>query len=235
MNPEDIADNDKGNELIFRIHEVFDSICGEINGFDGIGQLSTFIRFQGCNLKCRWCDTIKANHNNILPTASFEQLIASAIQQHVTITGGEPFLHDIVALANKLNKTRFVTIETNGSQLRPSELAEDIVIIMDYKLPSSQMTDQMNMSAFQSLIECDWIKFVCADIQDFQWALNFLDSNESGILSTKNIAFSPMMDEPQDDWVTVLLDEVLEATTLKAYTNYTFHYSVQLHKIIGVR
>jgi 7-carboxy-7-deazaguanine synthase len=223
------------SELVYKVHEVFDSICGEINGFDGIGQFSTFIRLQGCNLKCRWCDTIKANHNNMPASASFDQLVEAAVQRHVTITGGEPFLHDIVTLANEINKTRYVTIETNGSQLRPEELSKDIVCVMDYKLPSSQMSEHMNMSAFQSLLSTDWIKFVCADQQDFEWALNFLNSNESGVLQTSKIAFSPMMDDPMDDWVTILLEEVLSAATLEVYRDYTFHYSVQLHKIIGAR
>ena len=34
--------------------EVFSSIQGE--GLQ-IGQMQSFVRFQGCSLRCRWCDT----------------------------------------------------------------------------------------------------------------------------------------------------------------------------------
>ena len=39
---------------MFNIVEKFLSIDGE---GPSIGELATFIRFQGCNLRCSWCDT----------------------------------------------------------------------------------------------------------------------------------------------------------------------------------
>ena len=39
---------------MFNIIEKFLSINGE---GPASGELSTFIRFKGCNLRCRWCDT----------------------------------------------------------------------------------------------------------------------------------------------------------------------------------
>jgi len=37
------------------VQALFDSIDGECNGFLGAGQLTTFIRLKGCNLKCDYC------------------------------------------------------------------------------------------------------------------------------------------------------------------------------------
>ena len=40
---------------MFNIIEKFVSIDGE---GPTAGELATFIRFQGCNLRCSWCDTL---------------------------------------------------------------------------------------------------------------------------------------------------------------------------------
>jgi len=42
------------------LYQIFQSIDGEFNGFKGAGQLATFIRLSGCNLRCKWCDTAYA-------------------------------------------------------------------------------------------------------------------------------------------------------------------------------
>ena len=39
---------------MFNIVEKFLSVDGE---GPSSGELATFIRFQGCNLRCSWCDT----------------------------------------------------------------------------------------------------------------------------------------------------------------------------------
>ena len=43
------------------VYSVYNSIDGEVNGFNGIGECTTFIRLKGCNLKCPYCDTQYAN------------------------------------------------------------------------------------------------------------------------------------------------------------------------------
>ena len=42
------------NKAIARVSEIFTSIEGE--GLF-VGKKTLFIRFSGCHLKCRWCDT----------------------------------------------------------------------------------------------------------------------------------------------------------------------------------
>jgi len=41
--------------LRLRVHQIFHSIDGEFNGYNGAGELATFIRLSGCNLRCTWC------------------------------------------------------------------------------------------------------------------------------------------------------------------------------------
>ena len=45
----------------YEIAEIFESINGE--GMKA-GELAVFIRFSGCNLNCRYCDTKWANDAN---------------------------------------------------------------------------------------------------------------------------------------------------------------------------
>lgn len=222
---------------VFSVYECFNSLSGEINGFNGIGQLSTFIRFSGCNLRCRWCDTLYANTSCSANTTR-EQILKMASLFHVTLTGGEPLLQpSIVELANELANTHQVTIETNGTRTRPIELHPSIICVMDYKLPSSQMNDAMETSSFVSLQSSDWVKFVCQDEFDFNHAIDFITHETCG---TKNFAFSPLTTTANQhiitDWQQQLLELLLEYSQLPQFQEiYIFHFSIQVHKLIGVR
>lgn len=122
------------------IGEVFDSIQGE-----GLymGEQQVFVRFYGCNLKCRYCDTVMHRYVEYEPEGLLEEI--KRYQRTATVvsyTGGEPLLHKdflkiMLPLAAKNNFRNY--IETNGTL--PEALAEIIdnvhVIAMDIKLPSS--------------------------------------------------------------------------------------------------
>jgi 7-carboxy-7-deazaguanine synthase len=123
-----------------KISEVFDSIQGE-----GLymGERHVFVRFFGCNLQCRYCDTKLTRYAEFEPDELLDQVKkfqrASGI---ISYTGGEPllqkdFLKEMMPLALKNNFKNY--LETNGTI--PEALAEVIdyvnVIAMDVKLPSS--------------------------------------------------------------------------------------------------
>ena len=40
----------------FHLHTIFSSLQGEGRN---VGRPATFVRFSGCNLACKWCDTHK--------------------------------------------------------------------------------------------------------------------------------------------------------------------------------
>ena len=102
----------------YKVAEKFVSINGEGKR---AGQLAVFVRFAGCNLKCRYCDTMWANE----PDASFdimtdEQILSYILDtkvKNVTLTGGEPLLqNNISGLITLLIENGIrVEIETNGS------------------------------------------------------------------------------------------------------------------------
>ena len=123
-----------------RITEVFDSIQGE-----GIylGEKQLFVRFFGCNLKCKFCDTKLDGFEEYEPQELFEKLRQFRGDFHsISFNGGEPLLQNDF-LKEMLTLTRSEGIknylETNGTL--PEELGTVIdhldIVAMDLKLPSS--------------------------------------------------------------------------------------------------
>ncbi len=123
-----------------KIAEIFESIQGEGLYF---GERQVFVRFFGCNLKCRYCDTKLENFCEMEPAFLLQQLKPCRTRCHfVSFTGGEPllqkdFLKEVLPLARQAGFKNY--LETNGSL--PEALDEVIdkidVVAMDIKLPSS--------------------------------------------------------------------------------------------------
>ena len=63
-----------------RVAEKFISINGEGTR---AGELAVFIRFQGCNLRCSYCDTMWANE----PDCPYEEMSPEEICDYVAGTG----------------------------------------------------------------------------------------------------------------------------------------------------
>ena len=108
----------RGSCLI-KVSEIFHSVQGE-----GLfaGMPSVFIRFSGCNLRCKWCDTPYASWYPEGETQSLDSLVerldAWPNTEHVVLTGGEPFLFPVLTeLVDVLKrKKKVVTIETAGTK-----------------------------------------------------------------------------------------------------------------------
>lgn len=227
----------------YKINEIYDSIDGEFNGFRGMGQPSTFIRLVGCNLNCAWCDT----KYTLLDTGenTQEMTIPTILEKinlpHVTLTGGEPLLQDIEPLVNTLQDYDLVeslTIETNGSimieQYKPQQ-ALSIAYMVDYKLPSSGMSDHNYKDLFSQLMDWDAIKFVCARLEDFYEAVSMIKRYEyiKHPILAPHLIFSPVSVDRQEDWTRELLYMVLKLATDEPCLK--IQYSPQLHKLIGVK
>lgn len=162
-----------------RIIEIFTSLQGE-----GVlmGTPTTFVRFEGCNLDCNWCDTRYARSGGREVTVG--QLIDEIENEDVPflcLTGGEPMLQeDIVELINDLlDSEHHVTIETNGTiplEILPD--SEDLLISMDVKCPSSGMSDRVHRDNMTFLGPRDQLKFIIADRVDYLFAKKVLRENE---------------------------------------------------------
>ena len=151
-----------------KVTEIFHSTAGETRF---IGLPAVFIRLCGCPLRCRWCDTAYAY------TEGEERTVGEVIAQvegfgvgRVVVTGGEPLMqpacHDL--LGALCNKGMQVLLETSGA-LSVQAVDPRVHIIMDYKPPSSGMTDRMLAGNLDLLREKDELKLVVADEADYEF------------------------------------------------------------------
>ena len=180
-----------------RVAEKFISINGEGTR---AGELAVFIRFQGCNLRCSYCDTMWANE----PDCPFEEMSPEEICDYVaetgitncTLTGGEPLLQrDMKQLVRLLiDKCGCrVEIETNGSaNLTPLTMDPQHrpVFTMDYKLPSSGCESAMRRDNFELLGREDTVKFVCGSLEDLERAHEIMQ--EYSLPDQCHVYFSPV-------------------------------------------
>lgn len=211
-----------------RVVEIFKSIDGE-----GIrtGQIVTFIRLAGCNLRCCYCDTKYAFDEKQATEMSVQEILAKVKElecSKITLTGGEPLVHkDVMALLLALGTNGYqINIETNGSvDLIPFIHLRDrydlnMFFTVDYKTIYSKMNSQMNKNSFVYLDrQRDIVKCVVANKEDFDDALKYLD----GLHKQFNIWVSPVFGEVEpSDIVEWVKDTKREDITVQ----------VQLHKVI---
>ncbi len=179
----------------FRLAEIFLSINGEGRC---AGELAVFMRFQGCNLDCSFCDTKWANKEDIAIRFMTTQELVDEVQhigvRNVTLTGGEPLLQSGIAeLITALGALGYrVEIETNGSipldtyavlPFRPC-------FTMDYKLPGSGMESHMHTANFSLLHAKDAVKFVVGSKADLVRAADIIQ--EYSLTARCAVYFSPV-------------------------------------------
>lgn len=156
-----------------KVNNVFTSFDGEVNSFHQ-GRVSTFIRLQGCNLRCSYCDTPQSLDKDGGKTMTIKELAKEAVSKGTnkfTITGGEPFLQPDAVLAlikeiEELNNESLISIETNGTIAVPLEMGPHVNLIVDYKADASSLSQ-----AFEILCATDFVKFPIGDMEQFRNAL----------------------------------------------------------------
>lgn len=207
-----------------KVVEIFKSIEGEGKR---AGLPCTFIRLFGCNLRCKYCDTKygwSSEYADDAEEMSIEQIVEEAVKigvPHITITGGEPLIHDdLFLLLSELAKKNFwVNVETNGTMLPKCHTLSNVFYTMDYKTNASGMSDMMNMKAIQSLLSKDVLKFVVGSIDDCKQAKAIIDA----IKPEASIYFSPVFGEIEPrEIVEFLLNNKM----------YNCNVQIQLHKVI---
>lgn len=188
---------------------MFMGFDGEVN-YMGQGTPSVFIRFAGCNLTCSYCDTKQWQTLQSGVSVSVEEVISKvkalekkylseARFKKVTITGGEPLLQyfEFWKLVKALDRENWrISVETNGSMpiMNPTGKVSSEVDcwVVDYKLPSSGMTEYMMPEiAFGVLTQKDFVKFVIQNKNDlnFAFAIQRLIQDES--CCKARFAYSP--------------------------------------------
>lgn len=214
---------------MFQVVEKFMSIDGE---GPSAGEIATFIRFQGCNLRCAWCDTSYSwkteNTNEFMGAKQIYDYIKENGSTNVTLTGGEPLIQkEIDELLELLSKDKdlIIHIETNGSvDIRPFKkrhTGDNFIYIIDYKLPSSKMTDLMYLQNLNHVEKTDVYKFVIGNRKDLQYAFDIL--KKYNLTDHCQVYFSPVFGK-------IKLEEIVAFMKEKKLNHVRLQ--VQLHKII---
>lgn len=206
-----------------RVCEIFTSIEGE-----GIraGKVCTFVRFVGCNLRCAWCDTVYSydGGKDMTPDQILSEIPGDAAL--VTMTGGEPLLQDASDIGRlvdgMVSRGIEVNFETNGSVDFTPFQRDGVMITADYKLPSSGMSEKMDIDVLKKLRGCDVLKFVVGSEGD----IKEMEEVISALMPVCHVFVSPVfgMMEPARlaDW--------LKGYGLKNRTD--IRLQIQLHKAI---
>lgn len=211
----------------FKVVEKFVSINGEGKLS---GELAVFIRFKGCNLDCSYCDTKWANDKSaeyeVMTSNQIYDFIKETKVRNVTLTGGEPLLQkgidDLLKLLSS-DENLSVEIETNGSvNLKKFKSIKDsIKFTMDYKLPSSNMEDKMDLSNFDYLNRNDVVKFVVGRIEDLDKTKKIID--KYNLTFNTNVYISPVFEK-------IELNKIVDY--MKDNNMNKVKFQIQIHKII---
>ena len=180
----------------YNVNEIFFSIQGEGTR---AGRQCIFVRFQGCLLRCVWCDTPYALDRkeiaNMMTIKQIEKEIAKYPSKFLMLTGGEPLEQEFIYELTQYfcEKGYEVVIETNGQQ-RIDKVDERSVLIMDMKCPDSKMMKKNNYDNLYLLKNKDELKFVIGSRLDFEWSIELINKyNLIGKIDT--ILFSPVFGE----------------------------------------
>jgi len=201
-----------------RINEIFYSIQGESSR---IGFPTVFIRLTGCPMRCTYCDTAYAFHQG---NQQEIDAIINQVQQYptkyITVTGGEPLAQkNCLDLLDQLCDLDYeVSLETGGG-IDISPVNAKVKIILDIKTPKSGEVENNFWPNLKQIKPMDEIKFVVADQEDFEWAIQTMHEHQ---LDQKKILFSPVYNQLEGELLAKwILDHGIEA-----------RLQLQLHKIL---
>ncbi len=213
----------------FYINEIFDSIEGEGKR---AGQLTTFVRLDGCNLTCSYCDTMYAHGIDAEKEPwQVQDILDKLHHKNVTITGGEPLMHYktlpslLTAIRKLQNRYHEVNIESNGSMPIKEYLDyDDVFFTLDYKCGSSGMRGTMYLPNFEQVRSRDVVKFVVGSVEDMQEAAHVYKYFKLSRLDG-NVYLSPVFGSIEPA-------EIVEFMKAAEHRGFDWRVQLQLHKFI---
>lgn len=153
-----------------------------------IGQQTYFMRFGLCDYKCKMCDSmnavdpqqVKANARWLTQEEIIADFLENVYKQNsakwVTLSGGNPCIHDLSILVSVLKKLKFqIAVETQGT-FSPSWLSQCDVITVSPKGPGMGETTYYNqLDKFMAYVcsacpEHVNMKIVIFDQRDLEFA-----------------------------------------------------------------
>ncbi|MBA2336120.1 MAG: radical SAM protein [Pyrinomonadaceae bacterium] len=204
-----------------RITEIFLSIQGESSH---AGRPCSFVRLTGCPMRCVWCDSEYTFTGG--ERKSFDAILQMLSQfgcNLVEVTGGEPLAQKNVFpfITGVCDEGYEVLVETGG-YISIEDVDARATIILDIKCPASGESARNHWPNLERLRpEMDEVKFVIADIQDWEFAKEIIKKFDLSSRA-KEILISPIYGMPD-------LSEIAEAV---AASGLTVRFNLQLHKYI---
>ena len=216
------------------VNEIFETIQGEAHF---TGTPSVFIRLQGCDVGCHWCDTkhtwdvkpefeiapallfMKSEDSNYYAEMSVNDLMDTLDEfkaRHIVITGGEPCMHNIEELTNAIiNSGRSCQLETSGTY--PINVHHMTWVTLSPKLNMAGKKEVIK----ENILKAHEIKYPVGKMEDID------NLKEHIYYETSQDAEIWLQPLSQSDKATALCVE-------QAIKN-NFKISIQVHKYLGLR
>lgn len=219
----------------YAINEIFQSIQGE-GEFSGMPAI--FIRLQGCEVGCAWCDTkhswslepeleldflqFKAKNSEAATWAWLEQnqLLQLLTERGysaklIVVTGGEPAAVDLLQLSTALLDAGYqLQLETSGTY--PIAIDARAWVTVSPKVNMRSKKAIVN-SALERANEIKHPVGRLSDIENLQQLLSTID------VAAKKISLQP-----------ISCKQSATELAIKYCIKYNWRLSVQLHKYLGV-
>lgn len=223
--------------MTLQVNEIFETVQGEATW---TGTPSVFVRLQGCEVGCPWCDTKhtwavdKDREISIMEMLEKEKdadtyasideselcdLIAGYRARHVVITGGEPCLYDLRNVTTRITMIgKSVQIETSGTQ--PIRCSGETFVTVSPKIDMP--------GGFQVLDEClnraNEIKMPVGKLADVEKLTKLLMRVNWSLDPVPTIWLQPLS-----------TNEKATALCVREATTRGYRISIQTHKYLGVR
>ncbi|MBI5474728.1 MAG: 7-carboxy-7-deazaguanine synthase QueE [Ignavibacteriae bacterium] len=201
------------------INEIFFSIQGE-SSYAGLP--CVFVRLTYCNLRCVWCDTEYAFEEG--RSMSLDEIMLEVAKYKcrlVEVTGGEPLAQEgVYELMRMLCDSGYEVLLETGGSISIANVDQRVRRIVDIKCPGSGMARQNEWANIDYLTQTDDVKFVVANKEDFDWALDVIKRYE--LERRCPILMSPVFGEVEPvDLASWILESGVPA-----------RFQLQLHKFI---
>lgn len=215
---------------MLNVNEMFVSFQGE-GAY--IGHPSLFIRLQGCNLACSWCDSkdsIRRNGGTDYTAKDIIEKYKNATFSNVVITGGEPLLQQNDEEFEKLIEyyvdRSSIEIETNGT-IVPSFQYDDCVFYnVSPKLSHSGMAHRFDEDAIRyHAFNGSYFKFVVNLDEPYPFAEIEQIQRQFGISSTSIYVMAEG----------TTFDAVIDGTKKLMQMNHPYPVSTRSHILFGVK
>ena len=219
--------------MMVKVNEIFYSVQGE---GPETGYPAIFVRFSGCNLACRFCDTDHQQSTEVSVDSLYQSILALADDfgcRKIIITGGEPTQqYEALELlvARLLRAFQFeVSLETNGTGLDvlSSVFSGCTAIVVSPKTSNFRVPERFS-TKFPNIV----LKFLIqtGEEEEYEEVLKTLESYREG----RNMTACDVYFQPVDNSY-VILRVLLMGWFPRLNTVVRPRLSVQIHKMVGVK